>query len=123
MKLLFILTATLMSSLIFADMAAAQTGSPTAQAVKPLVLQYEKPAPDNDFGWVNDSIPLGNGYMGVNVFGGVDTERLQITENSLYDWGQDRGLKRRGLNNFAEVYLDFNPVSYTHLTLPTTPYV
>ncbi len=108
MKLLFILTATLMSSLIFADMAAAQTGSPTAQAVKPLVLQYEKPAPDNDFGWVNDSIPLGNGYMGVNVFGGVDTERLQITENSLYDWGQDRGLKRRGLNNFAEVYLDFN---------------
>ena len=59
-------------------------------------------------GWVNSSIPLGNGYMGANVFGGEDKERIQITENSLYDWGPDRGLKRRGLNNFAEVFIDFD---------------
>ena len=46
--------------------------------------------------------------MGINVFGGINTERLQVTENSLYDWGKDRGLKRRGLNNFAEIYIDFD---------------
>ena len=46
--------------------------------------------------------------MGINVFGGTASDRIQITENSLYDWGADRGLKRRGLNNFGEVYLDFN---------------
>ena len=79
-----------------------------AEPVKALRLWYDKPAPDSDFGWVNDSIPLGNGYMGINVFGGTASDRIQITENSLYDWGADRGLKRRGLNNFGEVYLDFN---------------
>jgi alpha-L-fucosidase 2 len=71
-------------------------------------LWYNKPAPDSDAGWVNDSIPMGNGYMGVNIFGGTATDRIQITENSLYDWGADKGLKRRGLNNFAEVYIDFD---------------
>jgi alpha-L-fucosidase 2 len=71
-------------------------------------LWYNKPAPDSDAGWINDSIPMGNGYMGVNLFGGTATERIQITENSLYDWGEGRGLKRQGLNNFAEVYIDFD---------------
>lgn len=75
---------------------------------KALRLWYDEPAPDSDAGWVNRSIPMGNGYMGVNVFGGTVSDRIQITENSLYDWGQDRGLKRRGLNNFAEVYIDFD---------------
>ena len=82
---------------------------------KALRLKYDKPAPNSDAGWVNRSIPMGNGYMGVNIFGGTATERIQITENSLYDWGQDKGMKRRGLNNFAEVYIDFghaNPTNY-----------
>ena len=82
---------------------------------KTLRLWYNEPAPDSDEGWINRSIPMGNGYMGVNLFGGTATERIQITENSLYDWGKDRGLKRRGLNNFTEVYIDFehnSPSSY-----------
>ena len=70
-------------------------------------LWYDEAAPDSNQGWIERSIPMGNGYMGINVFGGVKKERIQITENSLYDWGSDRGLRRRGLNNFAEVYLDF----------------
>jgi len=86
-----------------------------ADVGKSLRLWYDEPAPDNDEGWVNRSIPMGNGYMGVNLFGGTTSERIQITENSLYDWGQDRGLRRRGLNNFAEVYIDFdheNAINY-----------
>ncbi len=76
-------------------------------AGKALRLWYNEPAPDSDAGWVNRSIPMGNGYMGVNVFGGTATERIQITENSLYDSEEGSGLRRGGLNNFAEVYLDF----------------
>ena len=106
MKFFTIVAALVSSGFFTVDLAAQNSAGPT-QAVKPLVLQYDKPAPDSDFGWVNDSLPLGNGYMGVNVFGRIDSDRLQITENSLYDWGKDRGLNRRGLNNFAEVYLDF----------------
>jgi len=63
-----------------------------------------------DDGWEKWSLPLGNGYMGVNVFGRTDTERLQITENSLsnpcvYDSRYPGG--NGGLNNFCEFYLDF----------------
>ena len=76
-------------------------------SLKTLRLWYNKPTPNNNQGWINRSIPMGNGYMGVNIFGGTSTERIQITENSLYDWGNDRGLKRRGLNNFAEVFIEF----------------
>ncbi|WP_083191570.1 glycoside hydrolase family 95 protein [Formosa haliotis] len=87
----------------------AQEGDKTiATTEKTLRIWYNEPAPNNDTGWINGSIPMGNGYMGINVFGGTTTERIQITENSLYDSDGDRGLRRRGLNNFAEVYIDFN---------------
>ncbi|WP_405603950.1 glycosyl hydrolase family 95 catalytic domain-containing protein [Polaribacter sp. Asnod1-A03] len=88
-----------------------------SQQNKTLRLWYDEPTPNTDKGWVNRSIPMGNGYMGVNVFGGTTSERIQITENSLYDWGKDRGLKRRGVNNFAEVFIDFdhkNVKDYKH---------
>ncbi|WP_372807662.1 glycosyl hydrolase family 95 catalytic domain-containing protein [Pontiella sp.] len=75
---------------------------------KAMRLWYDAPAPDSDLGWANASIPMGNGYMGINVFGGTESERIQITENSLYDWAdKNSGFKRRGVNNFAEVYMDF----------------
>ncbi|MBQ9773547.1 MAG: glycoside hydrolase family 95 protein [Clostridia bacterium] len=63
--------------------------------------------PDN--GWEKWSLPIGNSYMGVNVFGRTKTERLQITENSLYNpavWDYaDRC--NAGLNSFCELYVDF----------------
>ena len=66
-------------------------------------LWYTYPAPDSNEGWINHSIPMGNGHMGINLFGGIEKERIQITENSL----QDSNNKIGGLNNFAEVYIDF----------------
>jgi alpha-L-fucosidase 2 len=104
-------TALAVSTLVWMGMHLTPDASAASQSAsqpgKALRLWYNQPAPDSDDGWVNDSIPMGNGYMGVNLFGGTATERIQITENSLYDWGGDSGLKRRGLNNFAEVYIDF----------------
>ncbi len=78
--------------------AAAENSRPA------LRLLYDHPAADNNDGWVSESLPLGNGYMGVNLFGGVQKDRLQITENSLVDAPTD---KIGGLNNFAEVSLEF----------------
>ncbi|CAA6677623.1 MULTISPECIES: glycosyl hydrolase family 95 catalytic domain-containing protein [unclassified Lentimonas] len=91
------------------NLAAEQNSELIAeQPGKALRLWYDAPAPDSDLGWANASIPMGNGYMGVNIFGGTATDRIQITENSLYDWAdKNSGLKRRGVNNFAEVYIDF----------------
>ena len=64
----------------------------------------------SDDGWEKWSLPLGNGYMGINVFGRTETERLQITENSLanpitYNARYPGG--NGGLQNFCECYLDF----------------
>ncbi len=58
-----------------------------------------------DADWENWSLPIGNGWLGASVFGRTDTDRIQLTENSLdnkslYSLG--------GLTNFAELYLDFN---------------
>ncbi len=81
---------------------------------KELRLWYDKEAPFgneninrrsadvDDDGWEKWSLPIGNGYMGVNIFGRTYTERLQITENSMVNT-----YRTGGLNNFAETYIDF----------------
>ena len=67
-------------------------------------------APAGD-GWAQWSLPLGNGYMGVNVFGRKRREKLQITENSLcnpYTKGEG------GLQSFALLYIDFPHTAFQH---------
>lgn len=50
--------------------------SQTSQALK---LWYTKPAAN----W-NEALPVGNGFMGAMIFGGVEKEQLQLNENTLY---------------------------------------
>jgi alpha-L-fucosidase 2 len=90
---------------------AGAEGAAAARPETPLRLWYDLPATNDNDGWVSQSLPLGNGYMGVNVFGGVRQERLQITENSLVDSPSD---KIGGLNSFADVFLDFPHATPTH---------
>ena len=47
------------------------------------LLWYDKPATD----WEKEALPIGNGRIGAMVFGGVDSERLQISEKSLWTGG------------------------------------
>jgi alpha-L-fucosidase 2 len=54
-----------------------------ARAGELSVLWYDKPATD----WEKEALPIGNGRIGGMVFGGVDTERLQISEKSLWTGG------------------------------------
>lgn len=76
--------------------------------MRPLIIKYNTPAEDSKEGWENYSIPIGNGYMGGNIFGIVEKERIQITENSLENPGE-----LGGLNNFAELYIKFNHENIT----------
>ena len=66
------------------------------------IMRYTRPAADSDYGWEHQSLPIGNGWLGANVFGGIHRDRVQITENSLQNPGE-----MGGLNNFAELYLHF----------------
>ncbi len=54
-----------------------------AQAGDNTLLWYDKPATD----WEKEALPIGNGRMGAMVFGGVESERLQISEKSLWTGG------------------------------------
>lgn len=84
-------------------------------------LWYTSPAPtmnDGDFarqndrpnaGWEKWSLPLGNSYFGISVFGRIETERLQITENSVCNpslpckhWKEGSG----GTRTFGDIYID-----------------
>ena len=46
-------------------------------APSPYVLWYDTPAPDTDAGWENLTLPIGNGYLGARIFGGIETEKIQ----------------------------------------------
>jgi alpha-L-fucosidase 2 len=60
--------------------AAEQTASPA-----PLTLWYLQPAKDA----MTEALPVGNGNIGGVVFGGVETERVQLNVDSLWT-GDDR---------------------------------
>jgi len=99
----------------FLSVAQKKLVKQTAPAI--YELWYDAPAPNSgvkglknkpegfDGDWENFSLPLGNGYMGVSVFGRTDTERMQITEKTLCNTG-NYGIP--GLTGFAELYLDFD---------------
>ena len=45
-----------------------------------LTLWYEQPATN----WMTQALPIGNGYMGAMIFGGVQREQIQFNEESLW---------------------------------------
>jgi len=55
----------------------------TVEAQDKLRLWYKEPAKS----WMQEALPLGNGYMGVMFFGGIGTEQLQFSEGSLWSGG------------------------------------
>ena len=62
-------------------------------------LVAKAPAEDSAKGWERESYPIGNGWFGVSVFGGVPDERLQVTENTF--------LTRRNLTSALDVRTRF----------------
>ncbi len=49
------------------------------EQIHPLNLWYKQPASR----W-EEALPLGNGRLGGMVFGGVDKERIQLNEDTLW---------------------------------------
>jgi len=77
----FVLAVVLAAPVIGRGSPAGGAGAPAAQApAEDLTLWYEKPAGQ----WV-EALPIGNGRIGAMVFGGVERERLQLNEDTLWD--------------------------------------
>jgi len=63
-------------------------------------LWYESPARD----WQTQALPIGNGRLGAMLFGGVNRERIQFNEESLWIGDeQDTGAYQA----FGDVFVDF----------------
>ncbi|MBM7789528.1 glycoside hydrolase family 95 protein [Tenggerimyces flavus] len=46
-------------------------------------MWYDRPAID----WEREALPIGNGFLGAMIFGGVQTDRIQLNEKSLWTGG------------------------------------
>ncbi|MEO8562488.1 MAG: glycoside hydrolase family 95 protein [bacterium] len=62
--------------------ASTRTAPAAQQVTSPLTLWYRRPAGQ----WV-EALPVGNGRLGAMVFGGVERERLQLNEDTLWSGG------------------------------------
>lgn len=128
-RILSLVTAlALLCTLIVQPVVFAE-GETTTQNIEEKIykLWYNEPAEQTNSGFESQSLPLGNGYMGVNVFGGTGTELISVTENSLVNpqgsgssVGPD-GDKRPssnmgGLNILAKTYIDFGHTDVTDYT-------
>ncbi len=68
---------------------AKENGAPV------LRLCYDEPASD----WESEALPMGNGSIGAMVFGGVDTEKIQINESSIWSGGPGANSRYDGGDN------------------------
>jgi len=69
-------------------------------------IMSKRPAEDSIKGWELDSYPIGNGWFGVSVFGGMAHERLQVTENTFLTRG-DASWAKGNLTDALDIRLDF----------------
>ena len=68
---------------LFACLALGATVPAFATTIaNPMTLWYDEPAKE----WV-EALPVGNGKLGAMVFGGVETERIQLNEGTLWAGG------------------------------------
>ncbi|WP_250009025.1 glycoside hydrolase N-terminal domain-containing protein [Actinoplanes sp. M2I2] len=64
-----------------------------------LALWYDEPAGTD---WLR-ALPIGNGRLGAMVFGTIDTERLQLNEDTVWAGGPYDSANTRGAANLAEI--------------------
>jgi len=89
-------------------------------SASPLVILDDKPARQ----WASEAYPLGNGRLGCMVFGGVERERIQFNEDSL--WTGDRNPSGKyetmgAYQNFGELLLEQPATNSAASTAASTP--
>ena len=75
-------TAALAGAMLATRKLPLGAAAPQPATSSPLTLWYRRPAAQ----WV-EALPIGNGRLGAMVFGGVERERLQLNEDTLWSGG------------------------------------
>ncbi len=82
-KILFILSALLCTYIVSAQVNVEKPA---------LVLSAGEPAAD----WQSEAYPLGNGYMGTMIFGGVSSDVIQMNEHTIWSGGPGKNPSYNG---------------------------
>ena len=77
-------------------------------------IWYRQPADLTLGGWERESIPIGCGWFGANVFGGVTNERIQVTHNAVLTNYEHDG--RPNLTDGLEIVLRTDHAGWTDYT-------
>ncbi|WP_327048764.1 glycoside hydrolase N-terminal domain-containing protein [Microbispora sp. NBC_01189] len=78
---------------------AAAAAPPEVRAANDLALWYDASAGTD---WLR-ALPIGNGRLGAMVFGNVDTERLQLNEDTIWAGGPYDQSNTRGAGALAQI--------------------
>lgn len=70
----------LVLSLVLPIAGASQAPRALLVSARPMVLHYDRPASI----WMTEGLPIGNGELGAMLMGGVDEERVQFNEKTLW---------------------------------------
>src|SRR5438445_8008604 len=71
---------------------------PRAYGAEDLRLWYNQPASK----W-EEALPVGNGYMGAMVFGGISDERIQFNESTLWTGKPHDYVRSGAADHLAEI--------------------
>jgi hypothetical protein len=98
------LTASLLNVSGQANAAAVTYSGTTAVPDHKYVLWYDRPAVD----WETEALPIGNSNVGGMVFGGVDQERIQYNEKTLWEggpgsWNYTFGIKEGAASHLSSI--------------------
>ena len=100
----------IIASISFCFLGIILTGICTAQKDESLKLWYTQPAKS----WEQEALPIGNGRMGAMLFGGINQEKIQFNEQSLWsgdnNWDGEYECGDHGFGsyrNFGEFTIDF----------------
>lgn len=77
-------------SILLALLAFSDLPAKNIQA--PLKAVYNQPAEN----WEEEALPIGNGFIGAMIFGGVESEKIQVNEKTIWSGGPGEDVNYNG---------------------------
>ena len=83
-------------------------GISSFQPQSPMTLWYNKPATLTAVSniWMEYSLPIGNGYLGASLFGGIKKDEIQLNEKTLWTGGPNDLGDYGHYRNFGSVFVE-----------------
>lgn len=83
------------------------TPATTFKPEHPMTLWYNQPATATgvSYVWMEYSLPIGNGYLGASIFGGIKKDEIQFNEKTLWSGGPNDMGSYGYYRNFGSVFV------------------